>query len=187
MDLVIDIQCIKVSKHSIVPKEIAIVALNGNYHGHWVVAPTIDVNYLNDDIRRENNWLSQNCHGFDYLEGEIPLKVVHKILRELTKSARKIYVRGSEKWLLLHKIIANEFINLEYDKDCPPFDKLSSNVYCVHHAVKHLSQKYRCALNNAFCLKSHLCSRNSYLNKNLIDLSNGQSSNIGDRNRRHLS
>ena len=83
------------STHSIVPKKIAIVTLNGNYHGHWVVAPTVDVNSLNDDIRRENNWLSQNFHGFDYLEGEVALKVVHKILRELTKSARKIYVRGS--------------------------------------------------------------------------------------------
>ena len=32
---------------------------------------------------------------------------------------------------MLHKIIANEIINLEYDVDCPSFDKLSSNVYCV--------------------------------------------------------
>ena len=45
------------------------------------MAPTVDVNSLNDDIRRENNWLSQNFHGFDYLEGEVTLKVVHKILR----------------------------------------------------------------------------------------------------------
>ena len=135
MDLVINIQCIKGAKHSIRSKEIAIVALNGIYHGHWVVAPTVDVNSLNDDIRRENNRLSQNFHGFDYLEGEVALKVLHKILRELTKSARKIYVRGSEKWLLLHKIIAHEIINLEYDKKCPRFDKLSSNVYCIHYAV----------------------------------------------------
>ena len=180
MDLVLDIQCIKGAKHSIVPKEIAIVALNANYHGHWIVAPTVDVNSLNDDIRRENNWLSQNFHGFDYLEGEVALKVVHKILRELTKSARKIYIQGSEKWLLLHKIIANEIINLEYDKKCPSFDKLSSNVYCIHHAVKFLSRKYRCALNNAYRLKFYLCSRHSDLNTNLIDLNDGQSSNIGD-------
>ena len=113
------------------------------------MAPTIDVNSLNDDIRRENNWLNQNYHGFDYLVGEVALKVVHKILRELTKSARKINVRDSGKWLLLQKIIANKIINLEYDKNCPPFDKLSSNVYCIHHAVKLLNRKYHCALNNA--------------------------------------
>ena len=144
------------------------------------MAPTVDVNSLNDDIRRENNWLSQNFYGFDYLEGEVALKVVHKILRELTKSARKIYIQGSEKWLLLHKIIANEIINLEYDKKCPPFDKLSSNVYCIHHAVKFSSRKYRCALNNAYRLKSYLYSRNFDLNTNLIDLNDGQPSNIGD-------
>ena len=104
--------------------------------------------------------------------------MVHKILRELTKSARKIYVRGSEKWLLLHKIIANEIINSEYDRKCPSFDKLSSNVYCIHHAVKFSSLKYRCALNNAYHLKSYLCLRDSDLNTNLIDLNDGQSSNF---------
>ena len=44
------------------------------------MAPTVDVNSLKDDILRENNWLSQNCHVFDYLEDEVVLKVVHKIL-----------------------------------------------------------------------------------------------------------
>ena len=39
----------KGTKHSIVPIEIAAVVLNGNYYGHWVVVPTIDVNSLNDD------------------------------------------------------------------------------------------------------------------------------------------
>ena len=106
--------------------------------------------------------------------------MVYKILRELNKSARKIYVRVSEKWLVLHKIIANEIINLECDKKCPSFDKLSSNVYCIHHAVKFSTRKYRCALNNAYRLKSYLCSRDSDLNINLIDLNDGQSSNIGD-------
>ena len=111
------------------------------------MALTVDVNSLNEDIRRKNNWLSQNFHGLDYLEGEVALKVVHKILRELTKSAWKIYVRGSEKWLLLYKIIANKIINLEYDKKCHPFDKLSSNVYCIHHTVKFSSRKYHCTTN----------------------------------------
>ena len=55
MDLVIDIQCIKGAKHSIIPKEIAVITLNGNYHGLWFVTPTVNVNSLNDDIQRENN------------------------------------------------------------------------------------------------------------------------------------
>ena len=66
---------------------------------------------------------------------------------------REEFVRGSEKWLMLHKSIANEIIILEYDVDCPPFDKLSSNVYCMHQALKSSGHKYRCALNNAYRLK----------------------------------
>ena len=34
MDLVIDIQFVKGVKHNILPKEVAVVALNDNYHGH---------------------------------------------------------------------------------------------------------------------------------------------------------
>ena len=180
MDLVIDILCLKDTDNNNSPKEIALVALNGDFHGHWLVAMTACVDDLSDEIRRQNNWLTQHCHGLNYLEGEVDFKVLHKTLQDLSKSARKIYVRGSEKWLMLHKIIANEIINLEYDVDCPPFDKLSSNVYCMHHALKSSGHKYRCALNNAYCLKGYLSVRYGYVNKNVIDLHNGQSSNIED-------
>ena len=74
---------------------------------------------------------------------------------------------------MLHKIIANEIINLEHDVDCPPFDKQSSNVYCMHHALKSLGNKYWYALNNANRLKGYLSLRYGYVNKNLIDLHNG--------------
>ena len=180
MDLVIDIQCLKDTDNNNTPKEIALVALNGDFHGHWLVSSTACVDDLSDEVRRQNNWLTQHCHGINYMEGEVDLKVFYKTLQDLSKSVRKIYVRGSEKWLMLHKIIANEIINLEYDVDCPPFDKLSSNVYCMHHALKSSGHKYRCALNNAYRLKGYLSLRYGYVNKNLIDLHNGQSSNIED-------
>ena len=180
MDLVIDIQFVKGAKHNILPKEVAVVALNGDYHGHWVVQPSSNLRRLTANTRRENNWLTQQCHGFNYSEGEISLKALHTIVRFIAKYAGKIFVRGKDKWLTLCKIIPNEIINLEYDKKCPCFDKLSSNVYCIHDAVKFSSRKYRCALNNADRLKSYVCSRDSDLNTNLIDLNDGQSSNIGD-------
>ena len=119
IDLVIDIQFVKGAKHNILPKEVAVVALNGNYHGHWVVFPTSTLRRLTVNIRRQNNWLTQQWHGFNYSEGEISLKALHTILRLIVKSARKIFVRGKEKWSILCKIIPNEIINLEYGKDCP--------------------------------------------------------------------
>ena len=178
MDLVIDIQFVKGAKHNILPKEVAVVALNGDYHGHWVVQPSSNLRRLTANTRRENNWLTQQCHGFNYSEGEISLKALHTIVRFIAKYAGKIFVRGKDKWLTLCKIIPNEIINLEYDKDCPSFDKLSSDVYCIHHAVKLSTQKYRCALNNAHRLKSYLNTSNFYQSNDLITFDDGQSPNI---------
>ena len=50
----------------------------------------------------------------------------------------------------------------------------------MHHALKSSGPKYRCALNNAYSLKGYLSLRYSYVNKNSINLHNGQSSNIED-------
>ena len=87
MDLVIDIQCLKDAENNNAPKEIALVSLNGDFHGHWLVAPTAYVDNLSDEIRRQNNWLTQYCDGINYLEGEVDLKVFHKTLQDLSKSA----------------------------------------------------------------------------------------------------
>ena len=62
MDLVIDIQCLKDVDNNKTPKEIALVSLNGDFHCHWLVAPTACVDDLSDEIGRQNNWLSQHCH-----------------------------------------------------------------------------------------------------------------------------
>lgn len=136
MDLVIDIQCFKNKGYRIVPKEVGIVALNGNFCAHWIVSPPTNLCDLTEGDRRQNNWLSTHHHGLDYFEGETPLKLVEKALQDISKKARKIYVRGKEKWNILHKITIREIINLEYNCDCPSFDKLSSDVYCIHHALK---------------------------------------------------
>ena len=138
MDFVDDIQCLKNSKNSVVPKEIAAVALNGDYTAYWIIAPTDRIESLPDKVRKQNDWLTQNHHGLDYFEGAMSKKLFYQILREICKQVRKIYVRGKEKWLPLHRLTLREIINLKYDKNC--------------------------ALNNAYRLKNWLRSRSSNIN-----------------------
>ena len=90
MDLVIDIQCLKDTNNHNAPKEIALVSLNGDVYGHRLVAPTACVDDLSDEIRRQNNWLTQHCHGINYLEGEVDLKVFHKTARFFRKCAKNL-------------------------------------------------------------------------------------------------
>ena len=96
MDLVIDIQCLKDTDNNNTPKEIALVALNGDFHGHWLVAMTACVDDLSDEIRRQNNWLTQHCHGLNYLEGEVDLKVFHKTLQIYQKVREKFTLGGAK-------------------------------------------------------------------------------------------
>lgn len=157
MDVVVDIQFLKGVNNIAVPKEVAIVALDNDFIGHWLVTTKYPIHKLSNSIRRENNWLTKHHHGLDYFDGDVSESKLYKILRELAKRLGKIYVRGNEKWLLLQKITAREIINLEYDTECPPFDKLSCcDNFCFHHAIKIPHLKYTCALNNAFRLKSWL-------------------------------
>lgn len=165
MDIVVDIQCLKDNSNVVTPKEIAIVALDGNFISHWMISPK---NSKTDTMcvaaRKENNWLSKKHHGLDYFDGETEKKSLYKTLRELTKRVGKIYVRGKEKWHILNKITAREVINLEYDPECPSFDKLPwSDNFCLQHAVKTAYLQYNCALNNAYRIKAWLStSREKY-------------------------
>lgn len=158
MDIVVDIQCLKDVNNIITPKEIAIVALDGNFTSHWIILPENETDTLNLRARKENNWLAKNYHGLDYFDGETEKKVLYKTFRDLTKHVGRIYVRGKEKWQILNKVTAREVINLELDAECPSFDKLPwSDNCCFQHVVKIPHLKYTCALNNAYRLKTWLC------------------------------
>ena len=156
MDVIIDIQFLKGTRNQYIPKEVDVVAVNGDFSGHWMVKSPIPLHYLSENIQKQNSWLKQHRHRLDYFDGEVTLKSVKYILRELSKSVRKIYVRGNDKWLALYKFIPRQIINLEYDQNCPSFNKLSSDTYCIHHAVKPSYKNYSCALNNAYKLKAYL-------------------------------
>ena len=58
------------------------------------MGPTAYVDDLSDEIRRQNNWLTQHCHGINDLEGELDLKVFHKTLQDLLKKCAKNLLEG---------------------------------------------------------------------------------------------
>ena len=131
MDMIVDIQCLKNSKNLVVPKEIAILSLNGNYSAHWMVGPSTGIDNFSSEIRKQNNWLKKHHHSLDYSEGEVSTRALFKSLKELMKKVGRVFVRRKEKWSIVHKITARELINLEYDIDCASFANLPwSDAYC---------------------------------------------------------
>ena len=129
----------------------AVVALNQDFIGHWIVSSNNRITHLCDDARKQNDWLTQHHHGLDWTDTCVSEKVLYKNLEEICKSSDKIYVRGNVKSIVLQKITTRNIKNLETDADCPPFHKLlSSSKYCVQHFIKSNYFKYACAVNNAF-------------------------------------
>ena len=180
MDIVVDIQCVKDCKNRVVPKEVTVLSLNQNFTGHWIVSPNSQITALCQEARKENDWLSRNYHGLDWLDQGVSEKVLFKYLEEICRRENNIYVRGGMKVAILRKITARHIINLEFEEDCPPFHKLTaSGHYCMHHALKFGFSKFSCTLNNASKLKTWLNTRgkrklmkSSSLNHLLISVMN---------------
>ena len=136
MDLVIDIQCYKDFKNVVTPKEVAVLSLEGDYVGHWIVAACRSVNKLTRAIKRENNWLTLKHHGLDYLDGNVTKNALNKTLRDIInfKRAGKIYARGQVKWNLLNDSTTRDIINLEKDETFPSFENSPwDDRYCICH------------------------------------------------------
>lgn len=157
MDFIIEIQGFHTDKGALIPKEVAVVSVNKNFTAHWVISPVCNFSDLPISVRRENNWLTLYKHGIEWFEGDVPEKYLFANLRDLSKHARLIYTRGTEKANLLQQVMAREVINMDEDVQCPSFDKLpSSEEYCILHYTKNFSADYKCALNEAKRLKRWL-------------------------------
>lgn len=149
MDVIIDFQCFKDNQDNIIPKEVAICAVDQDFIGHWITLPFCRPNELGQTIRQQNDWLTRNHHGIEWCDGDISVKKVYRNLEEVCRSVNRIYVRGQIKAELLGRITTRTIINLETDTDCPPFAKLPwSDSHCIRHALKPGHLRYSCALNN---------------------------------------
>lgn len=163
MDVIIDIQFFKDNKGGHIPKEVALTAVGNEFSSHWIVSPpTRAIEKLSKNIKKQNEWLTQNHHGLDYFDGDVPIRVLTKSLRELCRSVRKIYVRGVEKVYFLKRITTREIINLEHNDECPPFENLPwADNYCFQHGAKPTHLRNFCALNNTIRLKLWLLEHKS--------------------------
>ena len=64
MDIVVDIKCGKDYKNRAIPKEVAVLSLDQNFAGHWIVSPNRQITTLCQEARKENDWLSQNNSSY---------------------------------------------------------------------------------------------------------------------------
>lgn len=154
-DFIVDVQGFVDSCENFIPKEVALTSLKYNLQGHWIVTPPCEFHELPRKPKTTNNWLTKYCHGIEWYEGVVRQEQLESLLREITKLAKHVYVRGSGKALYFERILSRDIINLEYK--IPAFKNLPvvENT-CIHHSFLIKEGEYSCAVRNIKKLKQFL-------------------------------
>lgn len=152
MDCVIEIQGFFDKDDEFVPKEVAVVTLDEEFSGHWIISPPVLFTDLPQQIRIKNNWLTHNHHGIEWFEGDITLQQLHIKLRDIARGSGKIYAFGPINAGYLQAVMSREIVNLE-TVNCPTFSTLAFNSQrCLHHGLMRRPE-LTCSLNRAVRLK----------------------------------
>ena len=171
MDIVVDIQGFRDAEKKFIPKEVGLVAIDTLFVRHWILRPPYPLYRLSNAARRENYWLTRNHHGIDWFDGEDDPEYFKIELRESTRHANNIYVRGSEKAHYLRNLLARNIYNLE--NISPAFKFLSDDEvqgrYCDEHSFRK-SSGFHCAYHNAYKLKQWILERYTSENKDSINV-----------------
>lgn len=151
MEFIVDMQGFTANNGDFVPKEIAILARNGEKLQHFILEAPYDWNNLSRTRQREAQWLLNNYHGLYWDSGSSSYtQTLENITSQLSK-AIKIYVKGERK----KKYLQNK-LKLSVDViDLVQYPSLKNantiNFSCFSH-----SRPFICAMRNVFVIKKWL-------------------------------
>ena len=143
MDYIIEVLGFRDSHNKFVLKEVAVVALRKEYIAHWIAAAPHSFCDLPIKIQVFNNWLTSNHHGIEWFDGNISHREVHANLRELTRPARQIFIKGSQESAIIQSITTRHVENLE-NYNCPPLHQLIKATFFVVFMVLNV-HRHLCA------------------------------------------
>ncbi|AAZ04291.1 hypothetical protein ORF1103 [Cotesia plutellae polydnavirus] len=156
MNVVIDLQGFYAHNDEFTPKEVAIVGIESNTLGHWLVKPYLPSDQLRPSIAGSNRWVTKYHHGINWDDGETLPSKIFEIIETYTKRARCIYTKGAQKTNYLKQILNREIINLEEEESCPKVNTSNIKIKCAYHGL--LPEHYRCSLSNALQLRHWIIS-----------------------------
>ena len=71
MDYVIDTQGFRDARRRFLPKEVAVVALQKDVVGHWIVQAPCYVSRLPSNMKTTKSYCSVEAHGLQWFEGDV--------------------------------------------------------------------------------------------------------------------
>lgn len=167
----VDFQGFKNNSNGFIVKEIALVTRNLQLHD--IIKSPYALCTLDEDHRKQVNWLTKNYHGLGWNDGYITLNELRKTILPILRQ-KTVFVKGTGKikWLeyilecnmaTINRKICQIFNLEESEIECSiSLHKKNVNNYndggyhiCKHH--RHLqnmnNRKCQCALENVLVLK----------------------------------
>lgn len=163
MDIVVDIRGMIDDSFNIIPKEVAVVALDKQVTMHWIVQPPYPYGKLGAMTRLLNNSRSMFWHGLEWDDGDITSLEMSDHLRKIVNDSRHIYTWELETAVFLQEITGEKnIICLKNKLFSHEFEKLVKTApeKCLVHALKHTPDAFECALTYASAMKKWI-KRNS--------------------------
>lgn len=141
MRLILDLQGFQDENNKFIPKELA--AYDGKRISHYVFRRPFALSLLSPELHANALWVMKNHHCIDWCSGYTPLHFFSSIVKDLTKNANYVFVKGSEKAAYIRKYCYNPIIEL----DEQPKLQLTEPK-CFYHS----KSPSMCALSNVFYL-----------------------------------
>lgn len=171
MDYIIDIQGLREKDNKFLPKEVAVVPLQGNIIGHWIIIPPHESDGLPNSIKTTNDYVLSHILGIHWFDGDITLRKLHYHVYNIARNARKIYVKSSENTRYVQSIMTRtvvdvaEYINsgytdLENQSSCEKLYTFHAfqpdeykKTYCAVHASNIVREWFYSLLSDSYELK----------------------------------
>lgn len=161
MDFVIEMQGLRDKENHFLPKEVAVVSLQGNVAAHWTIAPPMHVyTELPRDLREGNDFVSSRILGLQWFDGDISQRKLQHHFYNIARVASKIYIKGGEKARYVQSLMSRHVHNID-EYNVVAFSELERlhdiPQSCLFHALQqdeYISRQ--CALHRAQLLRTWL-------------------------------
>jgi hypothetical protein len=140
----VDIECLKDIGNKLLIKELAICKPDGSLQS-WIFSAPYSCSKFSNQIKRQNNWITNHLHGIAWNDGVIPFGKMPDIFNTFIIKGSLVYIKGKEKCQLLEKKLPGRFIFDLEEIGCPQVEKINPSPFMVKCLHQHKNN--RCALN----------------------------------------
>ncbi|VDO11375.1 unnamed protein product [Brugia timori] len=154
---IIDFQAFKDEENRYILKEIAVIAVETDEVGHCIIKPPYPGDMLSEKCREQVSYIVTYQHGICWEDGYIKYVDAIRLVRDMTKNAVQVFIKGSERAKFIRKLTGKPTIDFD-TLNCPRAKNLanvesSPDCFYYRHTPKYHMNFEACSLRRVYKLK----------------------------------